>query len=161
MYYSIKKILSIVLNSKKPKSGNFLFYDKDSNMSCHSYWCYRVKEIDIKLSEITPDYKPRINTKFYLKLKEEIKEKGFDYTKGYISTKNLKILNGNHRYFILKELYGDEHKIKILETVDRYNFILHSLFLIFIINPMKIIYRLYKKIRWFILYSMYLFLSFL
>jgi len=52
------------------------------------------------------------------KLKNKIKEEGFDYDKGYIFvSKNNVIIDGNHRYHALRELKGVTFKIKVKKTV--------------------------------------------
>jgi hypothetical protein len=150
MYYSIKKILSIVLKTKKIKSGHFLFYDKDNHMLCDTDWCYRVKEKRVKLSELTIKSRPKISTDYYIKIKEDIANRGFDYSKGYITTRKSVIANGHHRYLILHELFGDDYEIDVLEFLDIKNATLHYIFLFLFmfgfIKPIKAIYKFLKSI---------------
>lgn len=161
MYYSLKKILSIVLKAKKTKSSYFLFYDKEANMCCYVDWCYKTQEKSVKLSELIPEYKPKISSEYYTKVKKDIQEKGFDYKKGLITVEKLNIIDGHHRYNILKEIYGGNHEIKVLEILDRHNLILHFLFIFLGIKPIKITVKLLKLIKWLILHPIFLFLSFL
>lgn len=161
MYYSLKKTLLIVLKAEKTRTKHFLFYDEDANMCCYVDWCYKTREKLVKLSELTPEYKPNISSEYYIKIKEDIINNGFDYTKSFITVKNLDIIDGHHRYFILKEIFGENHEISVLEILDRHNVILHFLFIFLFIKPIKIILKLLKLIKWWILYPIYLFLSFL
>lgn len=154
MSYSLKKILSIVLKAKKKHTKYFLFYDKSENMCCYVDWCYRTKEKSVKLSELIPEYTPKISSEYYTKIKEDILKNGFDYKKGLITVEKLNIIDGHHRYFILKDIFDDEHEITVLEILDRHNLILHYLFILFI-KLLKLIFRL---IHLFLLFFRYLLL---
>jgi hypothetical protein len=134
-------------------------------MLCDTDWCYRVKEKRVKLSELKIRSRPSISSDYYVKIKEDIAKKGFNYSKGYITTRKSVIANGHHRYLILHELFGDDYEIDVLELLDIKNAVLHYIFLFLfifgIIKPIKIFYKFLKSIIWLILYPIYLFLSFL
>lgn len=141
--YNLKKLLSIVLKAKKTNKKSFLFYDKDENMCCYVDWCYRVKERRVKLSDLIPEYKPNISTEYYQFIKKDIIENGLDNKKGVITIKkNNSIIDGHHRYFILKEIFGCDYEITAIEFLDNHNVILHYVFLFLIIKPIKIIYNI-------------------
>ena len=150
MAYSLKKILSIVLNAKRREIGDtiktkqaFLFYDKEEKMCCYYDWCYEVTEHKMKLSELQPEYKPNISTPFYVYLRNEIEKNGLDITKGVITIKDKNnIADGHHRYFILKELYGVDYEITVFRPVKKYNFIRHYIFLFTIIPLIKVSYKI-------------------
>jgi hypothetical protein len=142
MSYTIKKILSIVLNAKKRNTKSFLFYDKNENMCCYIDWCYRAKERKVRLSDLTPEYKPKLFSEYYQSIKKDMTINGLNLDKGVITVKkNNNIIDGHHRYFLLKEIFGDDYEITVIELLDRYNVILHYIFLLFIIKPIKLIYR--------------------
>lgn len=69
----------------------------------------------LKLSSIRRTQKISESKKNKIKL--SILKKGFDYNKGYITVdrKNI-IINGNHRYQSLIEIYGKEHEIFVKKT---------------------------------------------
>lgn len=150
MSYSLKKIFQIVIKSKLQKNS-FIFYDKDKKMLCTTFWCYEAIEEKVKLSELTPSHTPFISSEYYKGIIEDIKNNGFDYTKGYIVTraydKNNIITNGNHRYLILKKLFGLNHEVKVLKITKKYNPWLHILFIFLVIKPLKLTYRLIEFIK--------------
>ena len=140
--FKIKYTISVVLNAKKKNTKSFLFYDKEQKMCCYVDWCYRAKERKVRLSDLTPEYKPKLSSEYYQNLKRDISINGLDLDKGVITVKkNNNIIDGHHRYFLLKEIFGDDHEITVIELLDRYNVILHYIFLLFIIKPIKLIYR--------------------
>jgi hypothetical protein len=145
MSYTVRKILSIVLNAKKRNTKSFLFYDKNENMCCYIDWCYRTKERKVRLSELIPEYRPNLSSEYYQKIKSDISINGLDTNKGVITVKKNNIIDGHHRYFILKELFDDDYEITVIELLDRHNVILHYSFLFFIIKPIKLFYRFFKR----------------
>lgn len=146
MNYNNHKILKIVLNSKKDIDKNSLFYDETDNLFCSNFWCYQITKNKIKLSELIPKYVPDLENIIYKKITNEIKEFGFDYSKGYIVIHKNKIIDGNHRYFILKKLYGLDHEIIVLKILNNFNPLLHMIFIFFFIKPIKITYHFLKSI---------------
>lgn len=143
MSYSNKKILSIISKAKKPKAKSFLFHDKKENMLCFTYWCYRVEEKKMKLSELKPQHTPNISSKFYKNILQDIKTNGFDYNKGIIIVRKENLISdGHHRYTIMKKVFGLNYEVSVLKILDDYNPILHYLYLTFVIKPITLIYRL-------------------
>lgn len=163
MSYSIKKILNIVITAKKPKTKSFLFYDREKKVCCYTYWCYNVREEKMKLSELKPQYVPLdFHKDFYKKMKEELKNGGFDYEKGIITMKyrgeNI-IGDGHHRYFIMKDLFGPDYEVTTVKIIDKYNPWLHFLFINLIIKPIRLLYRIFNSIKTLIVNSLCFFLN--
>lgn len=151
MPYSLSKILSIVIKSKNKKGDTFLFYDEKEKVCCFTYWCYNVQKNKIKLSELIPQYTPmNLNIDYYKKIKTEIKDNGFDYNKSIITikygTENI-IVDGHHRYFILKDLFGEEYEIFAIKIADNYNQLFHILFVVLIIKPIKLLYIIFTLLK--------------
>jgi hypothetical protein len=147
MGYSNWKIFKTVVTGKKQKLKSFLFYDQVQNVICDTYWCYNTEEVRMKLSEITPQYDPSINGKKYKLLAEDMKANGLNYKKGMITIKinsDNVIGDGNHRYKILKQIYGPDYEISVLKIKDKFNPLLHLLFVYSIIKPLRLIYKLLR-----------------
>lgn len=150
MKYSNWDIFKMIMRSEKKDGRSFSFCDEEENFCCGRFWCYNVKKINIKLSELKPAYKPNINRKKYKKITDEIKEFGFDYSKGYITiqpnSENI-IGDGHHRYFILKNIYGMDYEIVVFKFLDQYNILGHLFFIYFFMKPIKIFYDTLRLIN--------------
>ncbi len=84
-----------------------------------------------------------------LDMKEEIIS-NYDPKKGIIKiSKDNKILDGNHRYFILIRHYGGEYEIEVDKKRFNRSFYLIRFWVLFLLTfPFLIIWKLVKKCRW-------------
>ena len=87
-------------------------------------------------------------TKSRKELSENFISEGYDVKKGIIIIDiNNKILNGNHRYCLLLQEYGGDHKIEVKQRFITYNiFKFFYIISIVIIFPFFTVYQDIKKI---------------
>lgn len=95
---------------------------------CNKWWCHKVQISTIPLSEIKSNIKSiQLNEPIYRQIEYEILEKGFDYNKSHIYVTSKKyIVDGHHRYFILKKHFDDSLLITVYiltEMNSRYSYI--------------------------------------
>jgi len=108
--------------------SEFLKKHKDEYF-CNKWWCHKIQISTLHLSEIKSSLKILdLIDPLYKQIEKEILEKGFDYNKSYIYVSNKKyIIDGHHRYFILKKHFEGTFLITVFVLTDmnsRYLYIL-------------------------------------
>jgi hypothetical protein len=137
MSYNLKKILQTI-SSEKTFGDKFLFYDEKEKVCCYNFWCYNVIEQNVKISDID-----------YCEVCNEDKE---DDSKDYIIVENNDInmiISGYNKYKSVKKRYGNDHitkvlKIKKIKKVNFLFFIKNMSFRIFVVSPLKFLYKIFK-----------------
>lgn len=128
------------------------WYSPSEGILCNDFWCYKYKDEVIKLSDIKPKKRKLFWTKEQNKIRESIKETGFDYTKGYIIlTKDGDIVDGYHRYISLIENYNSDSTISLkrLENLYSGELSVTLYFYFLVILPLKTINLLITKLNFF------------
>ena len=112
---------------------------------CNKWWCNSIRVDTVYLSEIKSSLKSVHFEPFHHQIEYDILERGFDYSKGhiYVTSKNV-IIDGHHRYFILKKHFDDSLLITVYRLMDVDNRYLYFLKLLFIHGILKIV-KLFKK----------------
>lgn len=126
------------------------WYSPSEGILCNDFWCYKYKDEVIKLSDIKPKKRKLFWTKEQNKIRESIKETGFDYTKGYIIlTKDGDIVDGYHRYISLVEHYNPDSTISLkrLENLYSGELSVTLYFYFLVILPLKTINLLITKLN--------------
>jgi len=111
----------------------------NDNYYCNKWWCYKGKLITVALSDLKPNVKDVPFKPHHRVIEYEILEKGFNYNMGYITVNgDNRIIDGHHRYFILKKHFDDTTHITVLKLSE-----IKSIFPRFIIK-MSVIYLFVK-----------------
>lgn len=106
-----------VVLSQKYVGNNFVHHEKD--YYCNEWWCHTAKYEELPLSELkTFRNNIQLKKKHYF-IQDDIVKNGFDYKMGHIivTSKNF-IINGHHRYKILKDNFGENYKITVIKLLD-------------------------------------------
>lgn len=109
----------------------------------------KCREIIVKLKDLKARQERKLEwSKKQLKMVESVIE-SYDTNKGIIKvSKYNEVLDGNHRYWILKNHYGEDHEILVRQRrFSRRFYILISLLLFIPISPVLIIITLYNKFK--------------
>jgi hypothetical protein len=112
---------------------------------CNRWWCHKVIFEIIPISKIKSNIKNINLHPSHSMIEYDILNNGYDYSKGFIKINSeYKIIDGHHRYFILKTHFKDDFKIKVLKMVNVKN--------IFPIFFLKMIFNYYlsKIVSYFI-----------
>lgn len=127
---TFKEKLKIIINKRYPSPK---FIRHDGEYFCNKWWCNPIKIETVLLSEIKSNLKSVQFEPYHKQIEYEILEKGFDYKKGYIylTSKNV-IIDGHHRYFILKKNFDDSLQITVYKLMDVNNRYFHLVKLLFI-----------------------------
>ena len=123
------------------------WYSPSEGILCNDFWCYKYKDEVIKLSQISPKKRKLFWTKEQIKIKEEIKESGFDYSKGNIVlTRDGDIVDGYHRYVSLIENYHPNSTINVKRLKNLYSgeLTVSLYFYLVVISPIKSINLIIK-----------------
>lgn len=139
---TFKEKLKIIINRKYPTPK---YQRHKGEYFCNKWWCNSIKIETISLSEIKSSLKSIPFKPYHRQIEYEILEKGFDYKKGhiYLTSENI-IIDGHHRYFILKKNFDDSLIITVYKFMDvnnRYFYLFKLLF----IHLFVWLVRLFKK----------------
>ena len=87
---------------------------------CNKWWCHKVEIVTIPLSEIKSRIKSMpLDEPVHRLIEHEILMSGFDYSKSHIYVNSKKyIVDGHHRYFILKKHFDDSYMITDFVITD-------------------------------------------
>lgn len=113
---------------------------------CNKWWCHKVQISTLQLAEINSSLKHMdLSEPVHRQLEHEILERGFDYNKSYIYLSNKKyIVDGHHRYFILKKHYDGTLPITVFiltEMNSRYVYVLKMLIVHLFVNIYRFLFR--------------------
>lgn len=139
---TFKEKLKIIINRKYPTPK---YQRHKGDYFCNKWWCNSIKINTVLLSEIKSNLKPVHLEVYHKQIEYEILERGFDYKKGHIhlTSKNV-IIDGHHRYFILKKHFDDSLQITVYNLTDVNNRYVYAFKLLFIHMFVWLI-RLFKK----------------
>lgn len=114
----MKFIEKLKLISEKKYNHDVLKKHKE-NIFCNKWWCYETEIEELTLDSIEPGVVSVKFNQIHDEIRKDIIKKGFDYDKGFIviSSSDI-ILDGHHRYFILKDEFGGNFKIKVLRILN-------------------------------------------
>jgi membrane-bound inhibitor of C-type lysozyme len=132
-----KEIYKEVLN-KMPDDMDW--YSPSEGILCNDFWCYKCKDEVITLSNLQPKKRKLFWTNKQIKIKEDIKLSGFDYSKGHIVlTNDGDIVDGYHRFIALSENYHPSSTIlvKRLTNLEFGELSVSLYFYLVVIVPLK------------------------
>ncbi len=141
----VKVIINRTYTSSTLKKHEDDFY-------CNKFWCHKGKLVTVELCEIENNIKSIKFNNTQRKIEYDILERGYDYNMGYIVVnKHNKIMDGYHRFLILKRHFNDSHQITVLKLSKVGNIFpifLIKMSIIFIITKMcSALFRKKNKVR--------------
>ncbi len=91
----------------------------ENGFYCNKWWCHEGNLVTIPLSEIKSKVKSVQLTVTHRRIEYEILERGYNYNMGYIVVnRNNQIMDGYHRYHILKKHFDDTLQITIIRLPE-------------------------------------------
>jgi len=126
---TFREKLQITINQRYP-TENLQKHSED--YFCNKWWCHLVKIDILTLSEIKSDLNSVQFQPQHKQIELDILERGFDYKIShiYLTSKNA-IIDGHHRFFILKKHFDDSLQLKVyklLHVNNRYIMVIKLLF---------------------------------
>lgn len=142
-----KKILKEIINTVREEDWYFL----DENIICNYFWCYEYKKEVIRLGDLKENGRTfLLETKKQKKMRDEIKENGLNYKKGYIILSNdSDIVDGNHRVKYLSDNFHPDSLVKVvrLKNLNSEEQTKELYFYFLFISPIKIVYTILKCLK--------------